>query len=133
MSVILQHVFRVGRPLFGHAVQIETGCFEISEVFLEVVLKTRVHKDPGIAAADQVDGFNAVGAVDTGQGIPDPAAQPKPVSQVRSNGFGIAHIGRKGPRAILFLGRKNRAQARGCRRGGGCLEKVSAMNEVLCR
>ena len=91
-------VFRVGRPLFGHAVRIETGCFEISEVFLEVVLKTRVHKDPGIAAADQVDGFNALGAVDTGQWIPDPAAHPKPVSQVRSNGFGIAHIGRRGPR-----------------------------------
>ena len=48
------------------AVQIETGCFEISEVSLEVVLKTRVHEDAGIPAADQIDGFNAVGTVDAG-------------------------------------------------------------------
>lgn len=48
------------------AVQVVTGCLEILEVPLEVVLKARVHEDAGIPAADQIDGFNAVGTVDAG-------------------------------------------------------------------
>ena len=101
------------------AAQIVTGRLEILEVPLEVVLKTRVHEHAGIAAADQVDGFNGVGAVDTGQGIPDPATQPKPVSQMRSDGFGIADIGTRAARSTLLLSREGRAWRRRPFQSGG--------------
>ncbi len=89
------------------AVQIVTGLLEVFEVPLEVVLKTRVHENAGMTTANQVDGFNPVGAVDLGQGVPDLAAQAKPVSQVRSDSFGIGHVERRSPRRLLFLSGEN--------------------------